>query len=117
MSIEDLRFYCLNKKAVSESFPFDEYTLVFKVGGKMFLLTSLDSDDFRVNVKTKPEKSLMLREEYPQILPGYHMNKKHWNTIIIDGLLPEKLIYELIDESYNLVVKSLSKSKRTGLGL
>ena len=115
MNIEEVRTYCLRKNGVEESFPFDNETLVFKVGGKMFLLTSLVSPEFRINLKTAPEKSLLLREEYPQITPGFHMNKKHWNTVLIDGKLSEKLIYGLIDESYDLVFNSLSKKKQKEL--
>ncbi len=115
MNIEEVRTYCLRKNGVEESFPFDNETLVFKVGGKMFLLTSLVSPEFRINLKTAPEKSLLLREEYPQITPGFHMNKKHWNTVLIDGKLSEKLIYGLIDESYDLVFNSLSKKKQREL--
>jgi predicted DNA-binding protein (MmcQ/YjbR family) len=112
MNIEELRAYCLSKKGVTESFPFDEYTLVFKVMDKMFLLTGLD-EELSINIKCEPEKAEELRAEYPSVLPGYHMSKKHWNTVMIDGTIRDKQIYEWIDESYDLVVNSLSKKKRT----
>ena len=112
-NIESFRDYCLEKKAVTESFPFDESTLVFKVAGKMFALTSLDSEEFRVNLKCLPEKSELLREAYPEnILPGFHMNKKHWNTVIVDEKLPKNMLEELTEHSYQLVVQSLTKKSR-----
>jgi len=118
MNIELIREYCLSKPAVTESFPFDEDTLVFKIGNsKMFLLASLERVPLKINLKAVPEKSLELREKYPQITPGYHMNKKHWNSVVIDGLLPDSLIYELIDDSYSLVVKSMTKKQRNELGI
>ncbi|MCW8803385.1 MAG: MmcQ/YjbR family DNA-binding protein [Ignavibacteriaceae bacterium] len=110
MNIEQIREYCLKKKGVTEEFPFDEETLVFKVMGKMFLLASLDSIPLQFNLKCEPEKAIELREEYEAVQPGYHMNKKHWNTIIIDGSIPARNIHEWIDDSYNLVVKGLKKS-------
>jgi predicted DNA-binding protein (MmcQ/YjbR family) len=114
MNIEELRTYCLSLKGVTEEFPFDEETLVFKVIGKMFCLTSLDSD-FTVNLKNEPEKNIELREEYPAIKPGYHMNKVHWNTIEIDGSIPDDVIKNLIDESYDLVVMKLTKQEQLKL--
>jgi predicted DNA-binding protein (MmcQ/YjbR family) len=114
MNIEELRKYCLSKKAVTESFPFDEVTLVFKVQGKLFALVNLDTE-FSINVKCQPEKALELREHYPAVIPGYHMNKIHWNTIIMDGSVEDKLVYGWIDDSYNLVVKSLPKKLREAL--
>lgn len=116
MNIEDLRSYCLSFQEVSEGFPFDESTLVFKVLGKMFALTSLNSEDLRVNLKCDPERALELRATHPSIIPGYHMNKQHWNTVIIDGSLPDDMIRELIDHSYDLIVASLPKSKREIIG-
>lgn len=108
MNIEELREYCLSKKGVTESFPFDEVTLVFKVMNKMFALTSLD-EALRVNLKCDPDKAIELREKYPAVIPGYHMNKKLWNTVIIDGSIPSIKIKNWIDDSYDLVVKSLPK--------
>lgn len=111
MNIEELREYCISKKGVIEGFPFDELTLVFKVGGKMFALTNLDGEP-SVNLKCDPEKAVELREQYSAIIPGYHMNKLHWNTVYLDRSLPENLIKELIDLSYGLVLASLPKVKR-----
>jgi predicted DNA-binding protein (MmcQ/YjbR family) len=108
MNIEELRTYCLSLKGVTEDFPFDESTLVFKVVGKMFCLTNLDGD-FTVNLKNDPEKNIELREEFPAIKPGYHMSKIHWNTIEIDGSIADDVIKNLIDESYDLVVLKLTK--------
>lgn len=106
MNIETLREYALQKENVTESFPFGESTLVFKVKEKIFLLASLDASPLQFNLKCDPEKALELREEFPEnILPGYHMNKKHWNTVIADGGIKDKLIREMIDESYRLVRK------------
>jgi predicted DNA-binding protein (MmcQ/YjbR family) len=104
MNIEEFREYCLKKKDVTESFPFDESTLVFKVKGKMFALTDTE-DVFSINLKCDPEKAIDLREHYPCVLPGYHMNKKHWNTVIIDSTVDGKLLKEWIDHSYDLVLK------------
>ncbi len=116
MNIEEFRDYCLSKNQVIESFPFDEETLVFKVGGKIFALAGLENHPATANLKCDPEKALALREEYHEIMPGYHMNKIHWNTVIIDGSLSNKLIAELTDDSYNLVVKGLSKKQQKEIG-
>ena len=114
MNIEELREYCIKKPEVTEEFPFDETTLVFKVMGKMFALTDLE-DQFSVNVKCAPEDCIELRERYSSVVPGYHMNKKHWNTIYIDGSIPDDLIYEWINNSYDLVVKKLTKKQQAEL--
>jgi predicted DNA-binding protein (MmcQ/YjbR family) len=104
MNIESIREYILKKPSVTEGFPFGEDTLVFKVSGKIFLLAALDESPLRFNVKCDPEKAIQLREDYPEsVLPGYHMNKKHWNTIIVDGRLSAKQLKEMIDDSYALV--------------
>lgn len=108
MNIEEIREYCLKKKAVEESFPFDETTLVFKVKGKMFALTSLEKSP-SINLKRDPEKAIELRERFPSVAPGYHMNKRLWNTVQIDGSIPDNLIWEWIDDSYQLVVEKLPK--------
>lgn len=106
MDVETVRNYALSKEDVEESFPFDETTLVFKTSGKIFLLVALDAHPLRFNVKCDPEKAILLREDHPDvILPGYHMNKKHWNTIVIDGRLSTALVKEMIDDSYALVAK------------
>ena len=106
--IEELRNYCLGKKYVSESFPFDESTLVFKLHHKIFALISLKQDPLRMNLKCEPEKTIELREAYWQVIAEYHSNKKHWNTIIIDGL-SLKQVQEWIDHSYQLVWDKLSR--------
>lgn len=111
MDIERLRDICLSKPAVSESLPFDEDTLAFKVGGKIFLLISLAKTE-SFNVKCDPEKAALLREEYEEIKPGYHMNKKHWNTVSLMGRLSFSIIKEQIDHSYDLVFNSLPKKQR-----
>ena len=108
MDANEILDYCLAKKGVEESFPFDKETLVMKVGGKMFLLMSLEKQPLSIAVKTDPEWSAELREKYPQITGAYHMNKTHWNGVICDGLKKE-LIFEMIDDSYDLVLKSLTK--------
>jgi len=106
MDIEQLRDYVLQKPFVTEGFPFGGDTLVFKVKEKAFLLTGLDSNPLRFNVKCDPDRAIELREEFPEnILPGFHMNKKHWNTIVVDGTVPKKLLKEMIDDSYALVNK------------
>ena len=115
MNIETLRDYCLSKKAVTEDFPFGETTLVFRVLNKIFLLVSLDADPLQFNAKCDPEKAIQLREEYDTVKPGYHMNKKHWNTVIIDGTISTKLIKEMIDDSYDLIIQSLPKKLREEL--
>lgn len=113
MNIEQLREYCIRKKGVTEEFPFNEETLVFKVMGKMFLLASLDSYPLQINLKCDPEKAIELREEYEAVQPGYHMSKKHWNTVILDGSVPPRKIFEWIDDSYNLVISGLKKSDKS----
>ncbi len=116
MNIEEFRDYCLSKKYVTESFPFDEKTLVFKVAGKMFALSGLEHQPTVVNLKCNPEKSLELREQYSEVIEGFHMSKKHWNTIIIEGGLPINFIKELIDHSYDLVVSGMTKKVQKELG-
>jgi len=111
MDANEILDYCLAKKGVTESFPFDNETLVLKVGTKMFLLMSLERQPLQISVKTDPEWSLELREQYPQITGAYHMNKIHWNSVSIDGLKRD-LIFELIDHSYELIFKSLTKKAR-----
>ena len=104
MNIEMIREYILQKPSVTEGFPFGEDTLVFKVKDKIFFLAGLEEMPLQFNVKCDPEKAIQLREEYPEsVLPGYHMNKKHWNTIIVDGRLSAKQLKEMIDDSYELV--------------
>jgi predicted DNA-binding protein (MmcQ/YjbR family) len=114
VNIEEYRTYCIFKPGVTEEFPFDNETLVFKVMGKVFALANVS--EFRsINLKCDPEKAVELRDRYAAVLPGYHMNKKHWNTITFDGSIADKLLKQWIDESYNLVVLTLPKSKRLSL--
>ena len=109
MNIEEFREYCLSKKAVEETFPFDEHTLVFKVMGKMFALNGLQRNPPQVNLKANPEWAIELRESHHQVIEGWHMNKKHWNTVFIEDGLEDALIREMIDHSYDLVVSKLTK--------
>ena len=115
MNIEEFHAYCLSKKGVEETFPFDEVTLVFKVMGKMFALTGLNSEEFTVNLKCDPERAIELREEYEAVRPGYHMSKKHWNTVHFESDLEDDFLRELIDHSYDLVVKKLKKADQAFL--
>jgi predicted DNA-binding protein (MmcQ/YjbR family) len=115
MDIEQLREYCLSKAGTEETLPFGPDTLVYKAGGKVFLLTGLNTDQLRFNVKCDPDKAIELREEFSCVLPGYHMNKKHWNTIVVDGSASTKQLKEWIDHSYDLIVKSLPKKLRDEL--
>ncbi len=116
MDMETIRKYCLEKKATTESFPFGESTLVFKVCGKIFLLMSLDSLPLQFNVKCDPEMAEELREQYSSVIPAFHMNKKHWNTVILNGQVSAKWIRRWIDNSYALVVRSLPVKERKKLG-
>lgn len=108
MNIETLREHCIIKPGVTESFPFGEETLVFKVGGKIFLLIGVD-EATRFNVKCDPELAVELREQHNEVKPGYHMNKTHWNTVYMDGALTDKQLRDMIDHSYDLILKSLPK--------
>lgn len=117
MNIEQLREYCLSFRAVSENFPFDEYTLVFKVGGKMFALIPLDNPQPQIAMKCDPEKAIELRETYECIVPAFHFNKKYWNTVIISNEISENKIKELIQHSYELVVSGLTRKIRQELDI
>ena len=112
MNVESFREYCLSKPAATEGTPFGPDNIVFKVAGKMFALLALDEVPPAVNLKCDPDLALELRDRYEQVQPGYHMNKKHWNTVVLDGVIPEKEIRKMIDDSYELVVQSLPKTKR-----
>ena len=114
MDIEKVRKHCIQKNGVTEEFPFGEETLVFKVMGKMFCLANLH-EGRSINLKCDPELAMELRERYDAVTPGYHMNKTHWNTVDFDGSVPDKLIYEWIDHSYDLVVQSLPKKLKSKL--
>ncbi len=114
MNIETLRDYCLQKPGTEETMPFGDDTLVFKVGGKMFLLVSLKEAN-RFNVKCDPDLAIELRERYNEVQPGYHMSKANWNTVYFDGSLMEKQLLDMIDHSYGLIVKSLPKKVQEAL--
>ena len=114
MNLELIRNHCLKKKGVAEELPFNENTPVYKVSGKMFLLASL-SYPISINIKCDPEKAIELRERYPSVTPGYHMNKTHWNTVLLDGSIPNREIFKWIDDSYDLVVNGLKKSDKLKL--
>lgn len=115
MNIEEFRNYCLSKKGVTESFPFDETTLVFKVMNKVFAICGLERIPFAVNLKCDPEWAIQLREEYATIIGGFHMHKKHWNTVTPDSSISNDFFFELIDHSYNMVVKGMTKKLRKEL--
>ena len=117
MNIESLQQYCLAKKGVTEETPFGPDNLVYKVGGKMFLLASLDTIPLRFNVKCDPEEAVQLRDAYSCVLPGYHMSKKHWNTIVADGSVADKLLQQWIDASYTLVFDSLPNKTKQEISL
>lgn len=113
LSLDTIREYCLKKRGkITEEFPFDADVLVFKVNGKIFLLTDVSIHPPRLNLKCDPEYALELREKYDAVQPGYHMNKKHWNTVEIDGTIPRSEVFGMIDHSFEEVVKGLGKSER-----
>ncbi len=114
MDLETYRLFCLSFKGVTEGTPFGDSALVFKVEGKMFALAELNAFE-SINIKCDPEKAIELREHYPAVTPGYHMNKKHWNTVQMDGAILDDLVKTWTTDSYNLVVKSLSKAMREKL--
>jgi predicted DNA-binding protein (MmcQ/YjbR family) len=115
MNSESFRAHCLSKAAVTEGTPFGPEDIVFKVAGKMFAILALEEVPPRVNLKCDPDLALELRDRYEQVEPGYHMNKKHWNTVVLDGVIPEREVRKMIDHSYELVVQSLPKAKRAKL--
>jgi len=115
MKLDDLRDYLMQKKSVTEELPFGPEALVFKVVGKMFALVGWQSSPLRLSLKCDPNDALALRDMYPAVQPGYYLNKKHWNTIILDGTIPEIELLKMIDHSYQLVVKSLKKAEREAL--
>lgn len=114
MNAENIREYCLNKNEVSESFPFNDTALVFKVNNKMFLLLDLKAE-LRISLKCDPEKAVELREHYSSVISGYHFNSKHWNTVYVDGSIAERLILQWIDDSYRLVINKMPLKDRKRL--
>jgi len=114
MNLEQIRNYCLSKKGATESLPFDEDTPVYKVMNKIFLLANLNSP-YSINIKCDPEKAVELREKYDDVVPGYHMNKAHWNTVYIETTISDKLYCKWIDHSYDLIIKGLKRKDREEL--
>ncbi len=115
MNYEKIREYCLAKPGVTEGFPFNDTALVFKVAGKMFALLDLSEESRGISLKCDPELAVELREQYPEVTPAYHFNKKHWNTVILTGRITDQQLMEWTDHSYELVVKSLPKSRQKKL--
>ena len=114
MNLELIREYCLSKKGVTEEYPFDEVSPVYKVMGKIFLIASIEHPP-SINIKAAPEDIVDMRERYESVIPGYHMNKTHWNTVYLDGTVPSKLILEWIDNSYTLIAAKLKKADKDKL--
>ena len=114
MDQHELKAACLALPGAQEEFPFGDEVSVFKVGGKMFALCGLDAQPLQLSVKCDPELAVQLRAAYPAIAPGYHLNKRHWNTITLDGSLPDQMVTDLLDDSYDLVVAALPKARRPG---
>ena len=112
----ELREFCLSLAGAGETFPFGPRTSVFKVGGKMFALSQLDADPPRISLKCDPELAQALRGAHAAVLPGYHLDKRHWNTVIVDGSLPDRTIREMIEDSYDLIVSKLPRGRRRSLG-
>jgi predicted DNA-binding protein (MmcQ/YjbR family) len=112
LTAAELRRWCLSRRGASEEFPFGDQVSVFKVGGKMFALSNLRSPPLEVSVKCEPELAAQLRLAYPAIRPGYHLNKRHWNTITLDGSLPDETVFEMLEDSYDLVVAGLPRARR-----
>jgi predicted DNA-binding protein (MmcQ/YjbR family) len=115
VNIESFREYCLSKPAATEATPFGPDDIVFKVGGKIFAIAALMEVPPAVNLKCDPDLALELRDRYEQVRPGYHMNKKHWNTVVLDGVIPDREVREMIDHSYDLVAKSLARTRKKTL--
>ncbi|MFF0742414.1 MmcQ/YjbR family DNA-binding protein [Streptomyces sp. NPDC004111] len=115
MTPDQLRAFCLDFNEAVEEFPFTPETSVFKVLGKVFALSALDAEPLRVNLKCDPENALRLRAAHPAVVPGWHMNKRHWNTVTLDGSLPDRLVRELIEDSYDLVVAGMPRAVRLTL--
>jgi len=112
----ELRDHCLSFAGSEETFPFGSETSVFKVAGRMFALSQLAADSLRVSVKCEPGLAAALRATHAAVLPGYHLNKRHWNTVIIDGSLPDEAVRDMIEDSYDLVVSALPRARRLALG-
>lgn len=115
LTLNQIRAYCHQKPGVTEEFPFDEVTLVLKVAGKMFALAGLNDQPVSLNLKCDPDWANILRDHYAAVRPGYHMNKRHWNTVALDGSIPDDQVWEMLDHSYRLVVQGLSRAARARL--
>ncbi|MFG2297042.1 MmcQ/YjbR family DNA-binding protein [Streptomyces sp. NPDC048603] len=115
MTPAELRAFCLGLNAAAEEFPFNPETSVFKVLGKMFALSQLDGEPLKVSLKCDPEEAVRLRAEHEAVAPGWHLNKRHWNTVTVDGSLPDRMVRELIEDSYDLVVAGLPRAERLRL--
>jgi predicted DNA-binding protein (MmcQ/YjbR family) len=116
MNSAELRDYCLSFTGAEETFPFGPNTSVFKVAGKMFALSQLGADSLRVSLKCEPQLAQALRETHAAVIPGYHLNKRHWNTVILDGSLPAEIVRNMIEDSYDIVVTKLPQADRRALG-
>jgi len=116
MNPTELRDHCLSFPGAQETFPFSANTAVFKVGGKMFALSQLGADELRISLKCEPALAERLREAHAEVIPGYHLNKRHWNTVIVNGSLPEQMVKDMIEDSYDLVVSDLPERSRRALG-
>ena len=112
MNIDDIKNYCMKKKGTYIDFPFDEKTMVFKVGSKMYALINITETELRINLKCNPDLALDLRSEYEAVIPGYHMNKKHWNTVYLNKDVSEEKLFEMVNHSYDLIFKSLKKVEK-----
>lgn len=115
MDLGELRAHCLAKPSVEESYPFGRGALVMKVAGKVFVIVGEDDRPLTVSLKCEPEIAVVLRERYPSVTPGYHLNKRHWNTVVLDGSVPEQEIFDWIDDSFDLVVEGLPGRVRAGI--
>ena len=116
MTADALRRWCLERPGAAEEFPFGPNTSVFKVAGKMFALSALESRPLRVSLKCEPELAEQLRATYPAVAPGYHLNKRHWNTVTLDGSIPDRTVLDMVEDSYDLVVAGMPRSTRERLG-
>jgi predicted DNA-binding protein (MmcQ/YjbR family) len=116
MTADELREHCLSFNGAEETFPFGPENSVFKVEGRIFAISRLDGDPLRVSLKCEPVLAEQLREQHAAVIPGYHLNKRHWNTVILDGSLPDDLVGDMIEDSYDLIVSSLPKARRRLLG-
>jgi predicted DNA-binding protein (MmcQ/YjbR family) len=112
----ELRDLCLSLRGTEETFPFDPENSVFKVAGKIFAISRLSGDPLRVSLKCEPALAAQLRDQHPAIIAGYHLNKRHWNTVILDGSLPDAMVADLVEDSYDLVVSALPRKRREALG-